>query len=79
MAEHTVCLVGLGYMGLPTALLIAKAGVKVIGYDVVKEKVDMLNNGKLPFEEEGLQELYNAARPNFKAINKLTKDEVVHL
>ena len=38
--------VGLGYVGLPLAVEKAKAGYKTIGFDVQKEKVDMVNNGK---------------------------------
>lgn len=37
--------VGLGYVGLPLAVEIAKAGFKTIGFDVKKEKVDSVNNG----------------------------------
>ncbi len=67
----TVTIVGLGYMGLPTALLLAKAGYKVNGYDVVQEKVDKLNEGILPFEEVGLEELYNESKHNFKAYSTI--------
>ena len=56
-----VCVVGLGYIGLPTALLLAKAGNSVAGYDVVKHKIDMLDSGRLPFEEAGLRELFVSA------------------
>jgi UDP-N-acetyl-D-glucosamine dehydrogenase len=38
--------VGLGYVGLPLAVEFAKAGFKVIGYDVTKSLTDMLNTGK---------------------------------
>ena len=44
-------IIGLGYIGLPTALMFAKSGVKVIGTDYNKELVDTLNSGKLTFEE----------------------------
>lgn len=42
----TVGVVGLGYVGLPLAVEKAKAGFQVIGFDVQKEKVDMVNNGE---------------------------------
>ena len=57
-------IIGLGYIGLPTALMFAKSGVKVIGTDYNKELVDTLNSGKLTFEEEGLNELFNEALQN---------------
>ena len=37
---------GLGYVGLPLAVEMAKSGHKVIGFDVVEGKVDMINQGK---------------------------------
>ena len=44
--KEIVCgVVGLGYVGLPLAVEKAKAGFKVIGFDVQKEKVDMVNAG----------------------------------
>lgn len=57
-------IIGLGYIGLPTALAFAKSGVKVIGTDYNKELVDTLNDGKLTFEEEGLNELFQLALQN---------------
>lgn len=43
--EITVGVVGLGYVGLPLAVEKAKAGYKTIGFDVQKEKVDLVNSG----------------------------------
>lgn len=56
--------IGLGYIGLPTALMFAKSGLKVVGTDYNDTIVDMLNEGKLSFEESGLQELFEKARVN---------------
>ena len=53
--------IGLGYIGLPTALMFAKSGIEVIGTDLNDKLVDSLSKGKLTFEEEGLEELFNAA------------------
>ncbi len=53
--------VGLGYIGLPTALMFASHGVEVVGTDYNKELVDTLNSGKTTFEEEGLDELFFSA------------------
>lgn len=41
----TISVVGLGYVGLPLAIEFAKAGIKVIGYDVDEKKVKKINNG----------------------------------
>jgi len=54
-------IIGLGYIGLPTALMFASHGVKVIGTDYNKELVETLNNGLTTFEEEGLDELFKKA------------------
>lgn len=48
---------GTGYVGLVTAVCLAEKGNDVVCYDVVKEKIDMLNNGKSPIYEQGLEEL----------------------
>lgn len=56
-----VCVIGLGYIGLPTALIMAANGVEVVGVDRSKELVDTLNAGKTTFEEKGLDELFEKA------------------
>lgn len=53
--------VGLGYIGLPTALAMASHGLEVVGTDYNKELVATLNAGKTTFEEDGLDELFAAA------------------
>ena len=49
--EIVFCIMGLGYVGLPLAEVLLKKGFKVIGYDVSKERVDMLNKGKSYVED----------------------------
>ena len=56
-----ICVLGLGYIGLPTALLFAQK-YEVIGVDVNREVVDKLNNGETPFDEPGLDDLFEKAR-----------------
>lgn len=53
--------IGLGYIGLPTALMLASHGVEVVGTDYNPELVATLNAGKTTFEEKGLDELFRAA------------------
>ena len=53
--------VGLGYIGLPTALMFAAHGVEVTGTDYNRTLVDTLNAGKTTFEEDGLDELFRKA------------------
>lgn len=53
--------IGLGYIGLPTALMMASHGIQVIGTDYNKELVNTLNTGCLTFKEEGLDILFDTA------------------
>ena len=52
-----ICVVGLGYIGLPTAALMAKAGHDVVGVDVNEKAVDTINAGHIHIIENGLEEL----------------------
>lgn len=54
-------IIGLGYIGLPTALMFAKNDIHVIGTDYNEGLVNSLNEGKLTFEEEGLDQLFKEA------------------
>lgn len=56
-----VNVIGLGYIGLPTALMMASHGVEVIGTDYNKELVATLNAGKTTFKEKGLDEMFQNA------------------
>lgn len=53
--------IGLGYIGLPTALMMAAHGVEVIGTDYNEKLVDTLNAGSTTFKEKGLDELFSSA------------------
>ena len=56
-----VNVIGLGYIGLPTALMLAAHGCEVVGTDYNKELVATLNAGKTTFKEDGLDELFQKA------------------
>ena len=53
-----VNVIGLGYIGLPTALMLASHGVEVVGTDYNSELVATLKSGKTTFKEDGLDELF---------------------
>lgn len=57
MRELKVVMMGLGYIGLPTAALIASKGIKVQGVDVNKSVVDTINEGKIHIVEPELDGL----------------------
>lgn len=56
-----VNVIGLGYIGLPTALMLASHGVEVVGTDYNRKVVDSLSAGKTTFKEEGIEELFQTA------------------
>lgn len=76
--NEKISVVGLGYMGLPMALLLANESYQVNGYDINREKVSLINQGKLPFNEEGLNQLLDSAleSSNFKAHTELLPSDV---
>lgn len=66
--------IGLGYIGLPTALMLASHGVDVVGTDYNEELVNTLKSGKTTFKEDGLDELFEKALD--KGIEFSTKYQV---
>lgn len=69
--------VGLGYIGLPTALMFASHGVEVVGTDYNKALVDTLMEGKTTFEEDGLDELFQeAVRKGIRFSHEYQKTDV---
>lgn len=56
-----VNVIGLGYIGLPTALMMASHDVEVVGTDYNADLVATLNAGKTTFKEDGLEELFDQA------------------
>lgn len=56
-----VNVIGLGYIGLPTALMLASHGVEVVGTDYSKELVNTLNAGMTTFKEDGIDILFSNA------------------
>lgn len=51
--EESLSLIGLGYVGMPIAVAFANEGVKVIGFDLNRAKIDLYKNGKDPTNEVG--------------------------
>ncbi|THD37173.1 MAG: UDP-N-acetyl-D-mannosamine dehydrogenase [Sphingomonas sp.] len=54
---QSVCIVGLGYIGLPTAAVIARSGASVLGVDIRPAVVDTINAGNIHIEEANLDSL----------------------
>ena len=68
-----ICILGLGYIGLPTAALFATHGHEVVGIDINNNIVETVNKGITPFDEPELPELLQKA---VKSKNLIAKTEV---
>lgn len=54
--NNTIAVIGLGYVGLPLALLAERKGYKVVGIDINSERVELLNRRTAPFSDKGIME-----------------------
>jgi UDP-N-acetyl-D-mannosaminuronic acid dehydrogenase len=76
--ELKVAVLGLGYIGLPTAAVIARTGARVLGVDVSRDVVDTVNSGKVHIEEIDLDGLVSGvvARGNLRASTAIEAADV---
>ena len=73
-----VCVIGIGRIGLPTALSFAKSGLNTIGVDINKNLVDNINSGKFPLKDEpGYDEIFNDVIKNTKFSATTNIDDAV--
>lgn len=75
MEYKKVTVFGLGYIGLPTAVLLAEHGVDVLGVDVLEDIVNTVNSGKMHIIEPGLKTFLNHAVITGKLRASLTPEE----
>lgn len=73
-----ICVIGLGYIGLPTASVLATSGHKVVGVDLNEKIVEQINKGQVHIEERGLKTLFSAAiqSKNLRARTKAVQSDV---
>ncbi|WP_275400806.1 nucleotide sugar dehydrogenase [Enterococcus faecium] len=64
MENNVINFIGLGYVGLPAALMLQNSGYKIIGTDKNQQLINQLNTGNTLFEEYGMNELYEKALVN---------------
>jgi UDP-N-acetyl-D-mannosaminuronic acid dehydrogenase len=78
MKKKTVCVIGLGYIGLPTAAVIANKGYSVVGVDVNEEVVSLVNQGKIHIVEPDLDQFVKSAISTglLKAFNNVQLSDV---
>ena len=68
-----IAVVGLGKLGAPLAAVLASKGNEVLGIDVNPEAVRLLNEGRAPVEEPGLQALVSASHERLSATTDLAR------
>ena len=76
--ELKVCVLGLGYIGLPTAAVIARTGAQVLGVDVSPHVVETVNSGRVHIEEVDLDGLVSGvvARGNLRASTQIEPADI---
>jgi len=76
----TCSVLGLGYIGLPTAILLASNGVEVRGFDVSPSVIDALNSGRSPISEPGIDErLSEVFQSNAFTVDVVLKQSDVYI
>jgi len=73
-----VCILGMGYIGMPTACMLANNGYEVIGVEIDSEIINKLNSGKLHIDEPDLEEMFLKAYKDkkIKVMAELEKSDV---
>ena len=61
MNFQKICVLGLGYIGLPTAATFAMHGLRVVGVDINRRVIDTLSNGDIHIHEPGLRMVVESA------------------
>lgn len=78
MDTKKVSVLGMGYIGFPTALLVANSNIEVQGFDVDVKKINKLKKKKVIFEEKGLSDLFQSvnSKKRFIPTTKLEKSDI---
>jgi UDP-N-acetyl-D-mannosaminuronic acid dehydrogenase len=74
----SIMVLGIGYVGLPLALTLAKAGFKVTGVDIDQQIVETINNGSLPIREKQIEAVFNdpKVKQNFTVSERPSEADV---
>ncbi|MDH2900688.1 MAG: UDP-glucose/GDP-mannose dehydrogenase family protein [archaeon] len=75
LQKSTVSVIGLGYVGLTTAVVFAKNGIPVVGYEIDPKRAQKIREGAVPFEEPMVKELLKESLKagTFKVDEKISK------
>ena len=72
--SREICIIGCGYVGLTLALVMARCGFNVKGFDTNKKLINKLKKYKLPFFEKGINSLLNQQlNKNFQVTNQISE------
>lgn len=71
--KKVVCVIGLGYVGLPLAVRCVEKGYETYGLDMDKKKVALINSGKIPFAEKFLEKYFPKTKPVATTDEKIIK------
>ncbi len=66
-------IIGLGYVGIPLALSIAKTGLPVLGFDILKERIEQMNGGHSPIKHIAHKEIANLKEKGFEATTDFSR------
>ena len=73
-----ICVIGIGRIGLPTALSFANSGLTTIGIDINEQLVEMINSGNFPLKDEpGYDVIFNEVVTNKKFYASTEIEEIV--
>lgn len=78
-SKPVVCVVGMGYVGLPLAAVAAKKGYTVYGFDTDQRKLDLIKQGVSPFKEDFLEDLLPEVKINVFSDPKLMSECDIHI
>ena len=79
LSNELITVVGLGYIGLPTAALLAEAGYQVIGFDIDREKINRLASGAVSHKEKDVDDLVSKVvkSKNLRLTDQLMESDVL--
>ena len=75
--EAVIGVIGLGYVGLPLAVVFAEAGFKVVGFDIDSHKVESINRGESYIEDVPSKTLRALVEPPIASLNATTDFSVL--
>ena len=68
-----VGIIGLGYVGIPLSVSVSRAGLRVLGFDIMVERASELNDGKSPIKHIADSEIVAMARTGFEATTDFSR------